>query len=171
MMDIKPETPASASVLVGNKTFSGNLIILLDVVLSPVVTSVNYKGWQPGNFVKSIIEGKLEEIFLRLLLFSILVLKVEESLPSLHCHCHNACHFNLCSVSVYRCITTDYMIPPLVLTTDCLYFHSNSTLTIIFRPHFCANNFCLQILFLFIAPKLTISFLVLHKTELGNDQT
>ena len=42
MMDIKPGT--LASVLVGNKTFNGNLIILLDVVLSPVVTSVNYKG-------------------------------------------------------------------------------------------------------------------------------
>ena len=46
MMDIKPGTPApaSASVLVGNKTFNGNLIILLDIVLSPVVTFVNYKG-------------------------------------------------------------------------------------------------------------------------------
>ena len=44
MMDIKPGTPASASVLFGNKTFNGNLIILLDIVLSPPVTSVNYKG-------------------------------------------------------------------------------------------------------------------------------
>ena len=99
MMDIKPGT--LASVLVGNKTFNGNLIIILGLLLSPVVTSLNYKGWQPGNFVKSIIEGKLEEIFLRLLLFSILVLEVEETLPSLHCHCHNACHFNLCCVSLH----------------------------------------------------------------------
>ena len=44
MMDIKPGTLASVAVLVGNKTFNGNLIILLDVVLSPVVTSVNYKS-------------------------------------------------------------------------------------------------------------------------------
>ena len=44
MMDIKPGTPASASVLVGNKTFNGNLIVLLDFVLSPVVTFLNYKG-------------------------------------------------------------------------------------------------------------------------------
>ena len=44
MMDIKPGTLASASVLVGNKTFSGNLIILRNIVLSPVVTSLNYKG-------------------------------------------------------------------------------------------------------------------------------
>ena len=55
MMDIKPGAPASASVLVGNKTFEGNLMILFYIVLSPVVTSLNYKGWQAGDFGKSTV--------------------------------------------------------------------------------------------------------------------
>ena len=118
MMDIKPGT--LASVLVGNKTFNGNLIILLDVVLSPVVTSVNYKSWQPGNFVKSIIEGKLEEIFLRLLLFSILVLEVEENSPL------SPLSLSQClSLQFVLCITTFYMIP--LLTTLSLHFTWSTT--------------------------------------------
>ena len=140
MMDIKPGTPASASVLVGNKTFSGNLIILLDVVLSPVVTSVNYKGWQPGNFVKSIIEGKLEEIFLRLVIFYFGVGGGRDSPLS-------PLSLSQClSLQFVLCISTFYMI---LLTTHysllwllCLHIlHDTTDYAIIFVHNFCAN-FC-----------------------------